>query len=87
MTGKSGTIDGHTFVNDISGKYTLTGGCTVKITEFGGTKVGEPGWSGKAWLNSNVTANFQVSENNFVLTFPNATERMVFKKTENKITN
>ncbi|MEO6281912.1 MAG: lipocalin family protein [Dyadobacter sp.] len=80
--GKEGTIAGHTFVNDISGNYTLAGGCSVKITGFGGTKVGEPGWSSKAWLNSNATANFQVSENRFILTFPNATERLVFKKTQ-----
>jgi hypothetical protein len=79
---KEGTITGHTFVNEISGTYTLGGECSVKITAFGGTKVGEPGWSGKAWLNAAGVASYQVSENKFILTYPNATERMIFKKTQ-----
>jgi hypothetical protein len=79
---KEGTIAGHTFVNEISGTYTLGGECSVKITAFGGTKVGEPGWSGKAWLNAAGVASYQVSENKFILTYPNATERMIFKKTQ-----
>ncbi len=77
---KEGTIEGHTFVNDVFGKYTLQAGCSMKVTEFGGTKVGEPGWSGDAWLNSNVTAYYQVVGEKLVLSFANAPKRMVFKK-------
>jgi hypothetical protein len=75
-----GTIEGHTFVNEISGKYEFSAECSIKITEFGGTKVGEPGWSDGAWLDAGNTAFYQVVGDKLTLRFMNSTKSMVFKK-------
>jgi hypothetical protein len=80
---KNGTITGHTFVNTISGAYTLGEGCTFKITSFGGSKVGEPEWSRKAWLASDSTGgkgSYQVLSDKLILKFDKNPEQLVFKK-------
>lgn len=81
---KEGKIKGHTFANEVSGNYTLGEACTFNVTTFGGTKVAEPDWSGKAWLPSgdSATGNYQVSETTLILTFNTRPERLVFKKEE-----
>lgn len=61
--GKEGNIEGHTFANTIFGKYTLGSGCKITIKEFSGTKVSEPEWSGRAWLASDSTGNYQRIKN------------------------
>jgi hypothetical protein len=78
--GKEGNIEGHTFVNEVSGNYQLEPGCVIKIVAFGGTKVGEPGWSGKAWLQSNATGNYQIVGDKLTLGFIGSDEQMVFRK-------
>lgn len=80
---KNGTISGHTFVNTISGTYTLGANCTFKITSFGGSKVGEPEWSRKAWLPSdsiNGKGSYHISSDKLVLRFDKSPEQLVFKK-------
>lgn len=80
---KNGTISGHTFVNTIQGAYTLGGSCTFKISSFGGTKVGEPEWSGKAWLPSDSTGgkgSYHVQSDKLILKFDQNPEQLVFKK-------
>lgn len=79
---KSGTISGHTFVNTVSGSYTLGPNCTFKITSFGGSKVAEPEWSRKAWLPSDSTGkgSYQVLSDKLVLRFDQNPEQLVFKK-------
>ena len=80
---KSGKIEGHTFVNTISGAYTLGANCTFKITSFGGSKVGEQEWSRKAWLPSDSTGakgNYHVSADKLILKFDQNAEQLVFKK-------
>jgi hypothetical protein len=80
---KNGTIAGHTFVNTISGAYTLGANCTFKITSFGGSKVGEPEWSRKAWLPSDstgATGSYQVQSDKLILKFDQNPEQLVFKK-------
>ncbi len=77
---KEGTIEGHTFVNTISGTYTLDKTCNFKVVSFGGTKVGEPGWSAKAWLPSDKTGYYQRIGNTLVIYFNGSEERLVFKK-------
>ena len=76
---KSGAIEGHTFVNEISATYTLSPECSIEIKSFGGTKVGEPGWSGRAWLAAGE-GSFHVTSENLVITLKNSTERLIFKK-------
>lgn len=80
---KNGTISGHTFVNTISGAYTLGANCTFKITSFGGSKVGEPEWSRKAWLPSDSTGgkgSYHVQSDKLILKFDQNPEQLVFKK-------
>jgi hypothetical protein len=77
---KEGTIEGHTVANTISGSYTLDKTCSFRVTVFGGTKVGEPAWSGKAWLPSNKPGYYQVSSTKLVIYFNGTEERLVFKK-------
>ncbi len=80
---KSGTISGHTFVNTISGAYTLGPDCTFRIVSFGGSKVGEPAWSGKAWLPSDSTGGkgtYHVTDKKLILRFDQNPEQMVFEK-------
>ena len=80
---KEGTIEGHTFANTIFGKYSLGEQCRYKILEFGGTKVGEPGWSSKAWLLALAEGNYQRTGNDLTLFRDkgnNVWEGMVFKK-------
>ncbi|SDE65708.1 hypothetical protein SAMN04487996_106134 [Dyadobacter soli] len=79
----NGTIAGHTFVNTISGAYTLGSGCTFKVTSFGGSKVGEPEWSRKAWLPSDSTGGkgiYHVTSDKLILQFDKNPEQLVFKK-------
>jgi hypothetical protein len=80
---KNGTISGHTFVNTISGAYTLGANCTFKITSFGGSKVGEPEWSRKAWFPSDSTGgkgSYHITSDKLILKFDQNPEQLVFKK-------
>lgn len=80
---KNGTIAGHTFVNTVTGVYTLGPNCTFKITSFGGSKVAEPEWSSKAWLPSDSTGgkgNYHAQSDKLILKFDQNPEQLVFKK-------
>jgi hypothetical protein len=80
---KNGTISGHTFVNTISGAYTLGANCTFKITSFGGSKVGEPEWSRKAWFPSDSTGgkgSYHITSDKLILKFDQNPEQLIFKK-------
>jgi hypothetical protein len=80
--GKEGKIEGKTFSNTVSGTYTLEDFCTYKIKEFGGTKVGEPEWSSRAWLVSGTSERYQRVNNQLVLYRNNGTVAMIFKKVD-----
>ncbi len=77
---KEGSIEGHTVVNTVGGGYTLGPDCSFKILVFGGSKVGEHGWSSKAWLPSNATGFYKVNENKLVIKLDNQEEQLVFSK-------
>lgn len=79
---KEGTISGHTFVNTVMGTYTLSGGCTIQIKSFGGSKVGEPEWSRKAWFPSDsaVSGNYSITKDKLVIRFGKNPEQFVFRK-------
>ena len=77
---KTGNIEGHTSVNTISGSYELLEYCRLKITSFGGTKVGEPAWSNKAWLASDSTFGYERIGNNLTIYRNKGKEGMVFRK-------
>lgn len=77
---KTGTISGHTVANEVSGAYELKTGCTISFISFGGTKVGEDGWSSQAWIPSGKTGFYQISGNSLVLYFDDASKRMIFQR-------
>ncbi|GGN08475.1 hypothetical protein GCM10010967_50170 [Dyadobacter beijingensis] len=79
---REGSITGHTFVNTVMGSYTLGAGCTIKVNGFGGSKVGEPEWSRKAWFPSDSAAlgNYSVVKDKLVIRFGQSPEQLVFKK-------
>lgn len=79
---KDGVITGNTFVNTISGSYTLGPECALKISSFGGSKVGEPEWSRKAWFPSDSSASgfYSVSSDKLVIRFGKSPEQFVFKR-------
>jgi hypothetical protein len=77
---KQGTIEGHTFANTINGTYTLDNHCAFKLVSFGGTKVGEPEWSSKAWLPSGKSGYYQIVGSKLVIYFNGSEERLRFKK-------
>lgn len=76
---KEGRIEGHTFTNTISGTYMLGDSCTYEILGFGGTKVGEPGWSARAWLGGK-SGNYQRIKDQLLVFRNDGAEAMVFKK-------
>ena len=79
-SGKDGKVTGHTVANEIEGAYTILPACGLKMDTFGGTKVAEPGWSGKAWLVAGAEGSYKRSGNRLVLGFQNVKYRLIFKK-------
>ncbi|TDE13822.1 hypothetical protein [Dyadobacter psychrotolerans] len=77
---KTGNIEGHTSVNTVSGSYELMEYCRLKVTSFGGTKVGEPAWSNRAWLASDSTFGYERIGNNLTIYRNTGKEGMVFRK-------
>lgn len=77
---KAGSIEGHTLVNTISGTYEIMENCRIKISAFGGTKVGEPAWSNRAWLVSDSIYHYQRINDNLTIYRNNGSEAMIFDK-------
>lgn len=77
---KNGTIAGNTFVNTVQGNYELLEYCRIRVTSFGGTKVGEPAWSGRAWLISDTEYHYERKENRLTIHRNQGMEAMIFKK-------
>jgi len=77
---KEGTLDGHTVMNTVSGSYKLDKDCNFEVLTFGGSKVGEPAWSSKAWLPSNKPGYYQRYGNKLVIYFNGSEERLLFNK-------
>ncbi|KAA0990778.1 META domain-containing protein [Dyadobacter aurulentus] len=75
-----GSIEGHTLSNSVAGSYELAPGCNIRILGFGGSKVGEPSWSGRAWLTSAEFYHYELSPMRLTLTPENGKARLVFKK-------
>ena len=48
--GTNGRFVGHTKVNQITGQYTLSPKKGIIVSNFGGTKMGEPKWGNRFWL-------------------------------------
>ena len=77
---KMGTLQGRTYMNTVSGTYELMEYCRIKMQSFGGTKVGEPAWSNRAWLASDTIFYYERIENNLTIYRNAGKEGMIFKK-------
>ncbi len=78
--GKDGIMDGHTVTNQVSGEYSIFKPNQIKVTGFGGTKIGEPPWGGKFWETIVSASSFEVDEEKLIISYNSNKERMIFLK-------
>lgn len=78
--GKDGIMYGHTVTNQVSGEYSIFKPNQIKVTGFGGTKVGEPPWGNKFWDTITLASLFEVDEEELIIFYNNNKERMIFLK-------
>lgn len=77
--GRKGTISGKTYSNTVAGSYELLGSSKLMITNFGGSKVGEPEWSGKAWFRYGEYL-YEIRDNSLSIYQKTDNEKMIFRK-------
>jgi hypothetical protein len=75
------SLYGHTIMNEVSGLFSFDA-ATRRFTtaSFGGTKVGEPGWSDHIWDNMYRIQNFRINRYYLRLYFNNDTESLTFER-------
>ena len=78
--GHSGTMNGHTVTNSVSGAYELLENGKMKTLSFGGTKVGEPGWGNKFWDAIHTANAYERQKNKLSIFFNASSEKMEFIK-------
>ncbi|MCF2445155.1 lipocalin-like domain-containing protein [Dyadobacter sp. CY345] len=77
--GQEGMISGKTYSNTVGGSYEILGGSKLMVTNFGGSKVGEPEWSGKAWLRYGEY-RYEIRDNWLSIYQETDSEKMIFRK-------
>lgn len=77
--GQKGTISGKTYSNTVGGSYEILGSSKLKVTNFGGSKVGEPEWSGKAWFRYGEYL-YEIQDNSLSVFQETDSEKMIFRK-------
>lgn len=77
--GHKGAISGTTYSNTVGGSYELLGSSKLMITNFGGSKVGEPEWSGKAWFRYGEYL-YEIRDNSLSIYQETDSEKMIFRK-------
>lgn len=82
--GKVGKMYGHTYVNTVDGDYTLEKQNKIKVSNFGGTKVGEIDWKYDFWITIRQSSSFKFCGDTLVLLFDNDTKAMKFIQLSNK---
>ena len=83
--GKTGTINGHTSRNDVTGSYMLLDNHKIKVDKFGGTMVGEmTDWGDKIWTTIQQSSSYKYKSDTLVIQYDNDSKAMKFVKTEYK---
>ena len=82
--GKVGKMYGHTYVNTVDGDYTLEKQNKIKVSNFGGTKVGEIDWKYDFWITIRQSSSFKFCGDTLVILFDNDTKAMKFIQLPNK---
>ncbi len=77
--GQKGTISGTTYSNTVGGSYELVGSSKLNVTNFGGSKVGEPEWSGKAWFRQGEYL-YEIRDNSLSIYRETDSEKIIFRK-------
>lgn len=77
--GITGTMDGHTEMNEVGGEYELLQNNQMKTICFGGTKIGEPLWSAKFWNAMHTASSYKRQGNKLLIHFNKHNEMMEFK--------
>lgn len=83
--GREGTLSGHTSSNLVSGKYILSKGNKIKVTNFGGTKVGELDWGDDFWSAIYRSSTYTFHRDTLIILYDNNRKAMKFKQLGGKI--
>jgi hypothetical protein len=78
--GNSGKFKGKTITNDVNGNYLVTPTNKIKVTNFGGTKVGEPILGGKFWNSIRISSSFRINNDTLRIYYTNELECMIYIK-------
>lgn len=78
--GHTGTMNGHTVTNSVSGSYELLKNNKMKTLSFGGTKVAEPGWGSRFWNAIYAASSYERHGNQLFIFFNADSEKMEFIK-------
>ena len=79
-SGDTGTIEGQTVTNLISGKYELFENQEMKVLSFGGTKVAEPEWGSKFWDAIQKAIKYHATESELKIWYTDKYRYMRFEK-------
>lgn len=76
---RTGKMAGHTMINIVKGTYEIYDSTKIRVTSFGGTKIGEPKWGGDFWKAIRKGSSFSVSAQKLVIYYDYDTKYMEFK--------
>jgi hypothetical protein len=77
----SGIFKGHTIFNEITGKYIVYNKNMIRVTSFGGTKVGEgTDWGNEFWFAMPHASSFKIKKDSLFLSYDNDKKVMIFIK-------
>jgi len=78
--GHLGKINGFTTSNKVYGNYELYGENKIKVTQFGGTKVGEQGWGKGFWKTIRQSTSYEFKSDILLIYSEHDTKIMRFSR-------
>ena len=76
--GKHGKITGRTTTNKVSGDYQLFENQRIKVSRFGGTKIGEHGWGSDFWAKIRQASSYKNESDTLLIYYESDTKAMKF---------
>jgi hypothetical protein len=74
-----GKLWGNTLTNSFMGDYLILSNNSIKINNFGGTKVAEPNWGSDFWDKIQLVEDFEVSNNQLKLFYNSRKNALQFE--------